>query len=46
MNKAIQDCLVSEYESLIDGFKLPDPGDRHVLQRRSRPVLRSSSPAI
>lgn len=31
MNAAVRDCLVSEYEPLIEGLKLPDPGDRHVL---------------
>ncbi|MCF7982860.1 MAG: PIN domain-containing protein [Thiohalocapsa sp.] len=31
MNEAVPDCLVSDYESLIDDFELPDPDDRHVL---------------
>jgi hypothetical protein len=31
MNTAVRDCLVSGYEPLIEGLKLPDPGDRHVL---------------
>jgi predicted nucleic acid-binding protein len=31
MNAAVRDCLVFGYESLIEGLKLPDPGDRHVL---------------
>ncbi len=31
MNAAVRDCLVSGYEPLVDGLKLPDPGDRHVL---------------
>lgn len=31
MNAAVRDCLVSGYEPLIEGLKLPDPGDRHVL---------------
>ena len=31
MNEAVRDCLVSGYEPLIEGLKLPDPGDRHVL---------------
>lgn len=31
MNAAIADCLVDGYEPLIDGLKLPDPDDRHVL---------------
>lgn len=29
--QAIPDCLVSGYEHLIEGLKLPDPDDRHVL---------------
>jgi hypothetical protein len=31
MNAAVRDCLVSGYEPLIEGLKLPDPGDRNVL---------------
>lgn len=31
MNAAIPDCLVTGYEALIEGLKLPDPGDRHLL---------------
>lgn len=31
MNQAVPDCLVTTYESLIDGVVLPDPNDRHVL---------------
>jgi predicted nucleic acid-binding protein len=31
MNEALRDCLVSGYEPLIEGLKLPDPADRHVL---------------
>jgi len=31
MNEAVRDCLVSGYEPLIEGLKLADPGDRHVL---------------
>lgn len=31
MNKAVRDCLVTGYEPLIEGLKLPGPGDRHVL---------------
>ena len=30
-NQAIPDCLVENYEALIDSLKLPDPDDRHVL---------------
>lgn len=31
MNTHVQDSLVTGYESLIPGLKLPDPDDRHVL---------------
>lgn len=31
MNGAIRDVLVAGYEPLIEGLKLPDPDDRHVL---------------
>lgn len=31
MNGATRDCLVTGFESLIEGLKLPDPDDRHVL---------------
>jgi predicted nucleic acid-binding protein len=31
MNKAVRDCLVTGHEPLIEGLKLPDPEDRHVL---------------
>jgi predicted nucleic acid-binding protein len=31
MNEAVRDCLVTGYEPLIDGLKIPDPDDRHVL---------------
>jgi hypothetical protein len=31
MNQAVPDCLVTAYEGLIDGLRLPDPNDRHVL---------------
>lgn len=31
MNNAIRDVRVTGYEHLIDGLKLPDPDDRHVL---------------
>lgn len=31
MNAAVRDCLVSGHEPLIEGLKLPDPDDRHVL---------------
>lgn len=31
MDRAIAGSVVSNYESLIDGIELPDPGDRHVV---------------
>ncbi|VAW43366.1 FIG00947528: hypothetical protein [hydrothermal vent metagenome] len=31
MDTHVQDCLVLEYEPLINSLKLPDPNDRHVL---------------
>ena len=31
MNGAIRDCLVTGFEPLIEGLKLSDPDDRHVL---------------
>ncbi len=31
MNKAVPDANVSGYEDLIEGLRLPDPDDRHVL---------------
>ena len=31
MNRAVPDCLVTDYESLIPYLVLPDPDDRHVL---------------
>lgn len=31
MCTAIADCLVTNYEGLIEGLDLPDPDDRHVL---------------
>lgn len=31
MCEAVPDCLVTGYEPLIDGLRLPDPDDRHVL---------------
>ena len=31
MNQAIPDCLVTDYKSIIEGLKLPDPDDRHAL---------------
>lgn len=31
INNAVEDCLVTGYEPLIDRLELPDPDDRHVL---------------
>jgi hypothetical protein len=31
MNAHARDALVTDFEQLIDGLELPDPGDRHVL---------------
>lgn len=31
MDRAVLDCLVEDYESLVEGLTLPDPDDRHVL---------------
>lgn len=31
MCAAVRDCLVNDYEGLVDGLQLPDPSDRHVL---------------
>jgi predicted nucleic acid-binding protein len=31
INESVPDCLVTGYEPLIEGLKLPDPDDRHVL---------------
>jgi predicted nucleic acid-binding protein len=31
MDRSTRDCLVTEYEYLIDSLTLPDPNDRHVL---------------
>src|SRR5574342_716599 len=31
MNAAVRDCLVTEYEILIDTIDLPDKDDRHVV---------------
>lgn len=31
MNAAVSDCLITNYEYLIDSLQLPDPDDRHVL---------------
>ena len=31
INQAVPDCLITDYEPLIDELELPDPDDRHVL---------------
>ncbi len=31
MNEAVRDCLVTDYEDVIDSLALPDPDDRHIL---------------
>jgi predicted nucleic acid-binding protein len=31
MSRAVRDCRVTGYESLVEGLSLPDPDDRHVL---------------
>lgn len=31
MDRAVPDCLIEDYEALIQGISLPDPNDRHVL---------------
>lgn len=42
MNDAVPDCLVVEYESLIEGLTLPDLDDRHVLAA----AIRANAQAI
>ena len=31
MNENVRDCLVTDYQWLIEKLNLPDPNDRHVL---------------
>lgn len=31
VNTSVPDCLVENYEFLIEGLVMPDPDDRHVL---------------
>lgn len=31
MNSSVRDCVVTDYDSLIDGLTLPDPDDHHVV---------------
>jgi len=31
MVRAVRDCLVADYQPLVDAIQLPDPKDRHVL---------------
>lgn len=42
MTHAVPDCMVAGFEPLIDGLKLPDPKDRHVLAA----AVRSGAQAI
>lgn len=42
MNEAVRDCLVHDYEGLIETLVLPDPDDRHVLAA----AIRSSAEVI
>jgi len=42
MCNAVPDCLTTGYEELIDGLRLPDPDDRHVLAA----AIRSGSQVI
>ncbi len=42
MNQAVPDCLIENYESLIQGLELPDPDDRHILAA----AIRSSADVI
>ena len=36
MDRAVPDCLVTDYEDLIISLELPDPDDRHVLAAATR----------
>jgi predicted nucleic acid-binding protein len=31
INNAVEDCLITGYQHIIEGLKLPDPNDQHVL---------------
>jgi len=42
MDSHAPDCLVRDYQGLIEGLQLPDPGDRHVLAA----AIRSGSAVI
>ncbi|MGH9960177.1 MAG: PIN domain-containing protein [Pyrinomonadaceae bacterium] len=42
MVQAVPDCLVTGYEGLIAGLKLPDPDDRHILAA----AIRANAQAI
>lgn len=42
MDRHVRDCVVTGYESLIEGLKLPDQDDRHVLAA----AIRSSASVI
>ncbi len=43
MNQAVPDCLVENYEVLIDTLQLPDPNDRRCL---SEPFIRFDSHGV
>jgi hypothetical protein len=45
MNAPVRDCLVTEYQSLIEILELPDPDDRHVLAAAIKVNASSSSRA-
>ena len=45
MNGAVRDCLITGYEPLMEGLKLPDPDDRHVLAAAVKAGATSLSPA-
>ena len=36
MDRAVPDCLVTDYDDLIVSLELPDPADRHVLAAATR----------
>ncbi len=44
MNANVRDCLVTDYESLIETLVLPDLDDRHVLAAVPEDYLRSPKP--
>jgi predicted nucleic acid-binding protein len=42
MTEAVRDCIVTGYESLVEGIALPDPDDRHVVAA----AVRSGAQAV